>query len=160
MANSKHTLLYIAALALFCGLLTACDQKAVYYHYEQTPLTGWDKNDTLSFVIGPLSVSGHYMEEVGLRISGEYPFTGLNLIVEQRNKSKQLLRVDTLVCNLINEQGNAKGRGVSQFQYLFPLSTMDLQEGDELFVTIRHDMKRDILPGISDVGLRLVRSAH
>ena len=160
MANSKHTLLYIAALALFCALLTACDQKAVYYHYEQTPLTGWDKNDTLSFVIGPLSVSGRYMEEVGLRISGEYPFTGLNLIVEQRNKSKQLLRVDTLVCNLINEQGNAKGRGVSQFQYLFPLFTMDLQEGDELFVTVRHDMKRDILPGISDVGLRLVRSAR
>ena len=160
MANSKHTLLYIAALALFCVLLTACDQKAVYYHYEQTPLTGWDKNDTLSFVIGPLSASGRYMEEVGLRISGEYPFTGLNLIVEQRNKSKQLLRVDTLVCNLINEQGNAKGRGVSQFQYLFPLFTMDLQEGDELFVTVRHDMKRDILPGISDVGLRLVRSAR
>lgn len=160
MSKSKYTLLYIVAIALFCVVLTACNQKTVYYHYEHTSLTGWDKNDTLSFAIGPVSVSGRYLEEIGLRISGEYPFTGLNLIVEQRNKSKQLLRVDTLVCNLINEQGNAKGRGVSQFQYLFPLSTMDLQEGDELFVTIRHDMKRDILPGISDVGLRLVRSAR
>ena len=160
MTNSKHTLLYIVAWVLFCVLLTACNQKTVYYHYEQTPLTGWDKNDTLSFVIGPLSASGRYMEEVGLRISGEYPFTGLNLIVEQKNKSKQLLRVDTLACKLINEQGNAKGRGMSQFQYLFPLSTVDLQEGDELHVTVRHDMKRDILPGISDIGLRLVRSTR
>ena len=158
MANSKHTLLYLSALTLFCVLVTACNQKTVYYHYEQTPMTGWDKNDTLSFVIGPISSSGRYQEELGLRISGEYPFTGLNLIVEQRNKSKQLLRVDTLACNLINEQGNVKGRGVSQFQYLFPLTIMDLQENDQLFVKVRHDMKRDILPGISDVGLRLVRN--
>ena len=158
MANNKHTLLYLSALTLFCVLVTACNQKTVYYHYEQTPMTGWDKNDTLSFVIGPISSSGRYQEELGLRISGEYPFTGLNLIVEQRNKSKQLLRVDTLACNLINEQGNVKGRGVSQFQYLFPLTIMDLQENDQLFVKVRHDMKRDILPGISDVGLRLVRN--
>ncbi len=158
MANSKHTLLYIIALVLCGVMLTACDQKTVYYHFEQTPLAGWDKHDTLSFVIGPVSVSGRYMEEIGLRISGDYPFTGLNLIVEQKNESGKLLRADTLACNLINEQGNAKGRGVSQYQYLLPLTSIDLQADDKLYVTIRHDMKRDILPGVSDIGLRLVRS--
>ena len=158
MANSKHTLLYIIALALFCVLATACDQKTAYYHYEHTPLSGWDKNDTLTFVIGPVSASDRYMEELGLRISGEYPFMGLDLIIEQRNKSKQLLRVDTLACNLVNEHGRVKGRGVSQFQYTFPLAAMDLQEDEQLYVKVRHDMKRDILPGISDIGLRVVRS--
>lgn len=118
-------------------------------------MTGWDKNDTLFFVVGPVSVSGRYQEDIGLRISGEYPFTGLNLIIEQKNESKQLLRVDTLSCNLISERGHAKGKGLSQFQYLFPLPTVDLQEGALLYVSVRHDMKRDILPGISDVGFRL-----
>ena len=47
---------------------------------------------------------------------------------------------------------------MSQFQYTFPLSAMDLEEDELLYVKIRHDMKRDILPGISDVGLRVVRS--
>ena len=158
MSKSKHTLLYIVAIALFCVVLTACNQKTVYYHYEHTPLTGWDKNDTLSFAIGPVSASGRYLEEIGLRISGEYPFTGLNLIVEQKNSSKQIVRIDTLACNLVNGQGNMEGRGVSQYQYLFPLSVLDLQEGEQLFVAVRHDMKRDILPGISDIGLRLVRN--
>jgi len=139
-------------------LVAACNQKTVYYHYEQTSLMGWDKNDTLTFTIGPVTASGHYLEEIGLRISGEYPFTGLNLIVEQRNSSKQILRVDTLACNLVNERGNVEGQGVSQFQYLFPLSTLDLGEGERLFITVRHDMKRDILPGISDIGLRLIRN--
>ena len=158
MANSKHTLLYITALALFCVLVAACNQKTAYCHYEHTPMSGWDKNDTLTFVIGPVTASGRYAEEIGLRISGEYPFMGLNLIIEQRNKSKQLLRVDTLACNLVNEQGHVQGRGVSQFQYTFPLSAIDLQEEEQLYVKVRHDMKRDILPGISDVGLRVVRS--
>ena len=158
MANSKHTLLYITALALFCVLVTACNQQTAYYHYEHTPMTGWDKNDTLTCVIGPVSASGRYTEEIGLRISGEYPFMSLNLIIEQRNKSKQLLRVDTLACSLVDEQGHVQGRGVSQFQFTFPLSAMDLQEDEQLYVKVRHDMKRDILPGISDVGLRVVRS--
>ena len=158
MANSRHTLLYIVLLALFSVLVTACNQKTVYYHYEHTSLAGWDKNDTLTFVLGPMSASGNYMEEIGLRISGEYPFTGLNLIVEQKNSSKQIVRIDTLACNLVNGQGNMEGRGVSQYQYLFPLSVLDLQEGEQLFVAVRHDMKRDILPGISDIGLRLIRN--
>ena len=158
MANSRHTLLYIVLLALFSVLVTACNQKTVYYHYEHTSLAGWDKNDTLTFVLGPVSASGNYMEEIGLRISGEYPFTGLNLIVEQKNSSKQIVRIDTLACNLVNGQGNMEGRGVSQYQYLFPLSVLDLQEGEQLFVAVRHDMKRDILPGISDIGLRLIRN--
>ena len=158
MANSKRTLLYIMSLALCCVLTTAGQQKAVYYHYEQTPLMGWDKNDTLSFALGPLSASGTYVQEIGLRISGEYPFTGLNLIVEQHGKAGQMLRVDTLVCNLINEKGNAKGNGVSHLQYQFRLATLALEEGDEINVKVRHDMKRDILPGISDIGLRMARN--
>ena len=64
MANSKRTLLYITALALLCVLVTACNQKTAYYHYEHTPMTGWDKNDTLTFVMGPVSASDRYMEEL------------------------------------------------------------------------------------------------
>jgi gliding motility-associated lipoprotein GldH len=158
MANSKYTLLYIGALVLFSVFLTACKENTVYYHYEQTSLAGWEKNDTLTFAVGPLSASGSYKEEIGLRISGAYPFMSLNLIIEQRNASKQVIDIDTLVCNLINRQGNAEGQGVSQFQYIFPLKTMDLQEGEQLFVSVRHDMKRDILPGVADIGLRLLRN--
>ena len=34
---------------------------------------------------------------------------------------------------------------------------IDLRRGDSIRVDIRHDMKRDILPGISNVGLKIVR---
>lgn len=155
--NSKHTLLYICSISLLIMLLTACNKRTVYYHYEHTPLTGWERNDTISFVAGPFDKDGLYEEEVGLRITGEYPFMGLNMIVEQQIASTQESRRDTLVCDLVNENGSVNGAGVSQYQYMFRLSTLELQAGEKLFVAIRHDMKREILPGISDVGVKISR---
>ena len=114
MPNSKHTLLYISSLALLIMLLTACDKRTVYHHYEHTPLSGWERNDTLSFVVGPVGESGPYVEDLGLRIGNEYPFMSLNLIVDQEVSSTHEKRRDTLVCDLINEQGIVKKKGVRQ----------------------------------------------
>jgi len=157
MPNSKYTLLYISSLTLLILLLTACDKRTVYNHYEHTPLSGWERNDTLSFAVGPVGESGSYVEDLGLRISNEYPFMSLSLIVDQEVSSTHEKRRDTLACDLISGQGVVKGQGVSQYQYSFHLTTMELQSGDKLYVSVRHDMKREILPGISDVGLKLSR---
>jgi hypothetical protein len=34
---------------------------------------------------------------------------------------------------------------------------LQLQEGDSLHVVVRHNMKREILPGIFDVGIKLLK---
>ncbi len=165
-------------------LLTACDRRTVYNHFEHTPVTGWEKNDTLTFVTDPVPQAGNYHEQVGLRITGDYPFLQLYLIIEQRvlpsatttegsndvqtsnikhqtsdikNQTVQPRR-DTLNCSVINERGNATGDGVGQFQYEFPFTTLSLNEGERLHITIRHDMKREILPGVTDVGLRVTKA--
>ena len=62
---------------------------------------------------------------------------------------------DTLDCELIDERGNAIGQGVGQYQYLFPLKTMQLHQGDSLHLSVHHDMKREILPGITGVGIKV-----
>ena len=64
-------------------------------------------------------------------------------------------RRDTLNCDLIDKHGNNKRSGVSQYQYLFPLKTLPLQRGDSLHLEVHHDMKREILPGITSVGIRM-----
>ena len=136
-------------------LMTACDSNTVYDHYEQTPVGGWEKNDTLVFLTDPIAQGGRYKEEIGLRIKGDYPFMGLNLVVEQTILPSREKHTSTLSCQLIDEHGNAKGRGVSHYQYLFHLTTLDMKRGERLRVAIRHGMKREILPGISDIGIRL-----
>lgn len=143
--------------AVAAVMLTACKQDTVYYHYEHVPVAGWEKNDTLVFDIPAMKDDGSYIQEVGVCISGDYPFMGLNLVVEQQATKSHEQRTDTLVCRLIDKQGNAKGRGVSQFQYLFHLNTLRLHKDERLRVAIRHDMKREILPGIADIGIKLSR---
>ncbi|MBR1688355.1 MAG: gliding motility lipoprotein GldH [Prevotella sp.] len=150
----KHSLAAVAAAALLTGM-AACNRKTVYDHYSHTPVAGWERNDTLSFDIKPMAAGGEYREEVGLRINDAYPFMGLSLVIEQTILPAHLIRSDTLNCKLIDEHGTVKGHGISTYQYNFHLTTLTLNEGDSLHIAVRHNMKREILPGISDIGIRL-----
>ena len=140
--------------------MSACNDNTVYSQYEHTPIYGWEKNDTLSFIVPPMTSSGNYTEEIGLSISGNYPFLGLTLVTEQTIMPSMETRRDTLNCDLIDKHGNNKGSGVSQYQHLFHLTTLRLKEGESMHIAIRHDMKREILPGICDVGVTLRKAAN
>ena len=155
MQRSKHGLRWLAITAVACGMMTACIDNTVYHHYEHTPLAGWERNDTLKFLVPHAMQKGQYEEEIGLRINGDYPFLGLRLIVSQTIYPKHQTFTDTLDCEVINKNGNATGKGITMYQYLFHLTTLQLEKGDSLSVSIRHDMKREILPGIADVGVKL-----
>ena len=136
-------------------LLTACKQSTVYYHYENTPEGGWEKNDVLTFDVDTMRSDGTYQEALAMRISNKYPFMQLTIIVEQTVYPAGTTMTDTLDCHLIDERGNTTGQGISQYQYLFPLKSLQLHRGDSLHLSVHHDMKREILPGITGVGIKI-----
>lgn len=155
--NLKKFSSYAVVLTAMAALLGACSGGTVYDQYDHTPLSGWEKNDTLSFDIPPMKHTALYREELGLRINGAFPFKSLQLIVEQKFLASKRIRRDTLNCRLIDNDGNVKGRGVSFYQYLFHIDDMEIEQGDSLRINIRHNMKREILPGIADVGIKFTR---
>ena len=154
MNNSKCIALLAAMLLL---VLSACNRKFVYDRYLSTPISGWEKNDTLSYDIRPVSGTDTYDMWLGLRTSEAYPFTAITLIVEQHIYPKDTIVNDTVNCKLTDRHGNASGTGVNFHQYRFPVTELQLQDGDSIHIRVRHDMKREILPGISDVGISLRR---
>ena len=154
MNNSKCIALLAAMLLL---VLSACNRKLVYDRYLSTPISGWEKNDTLSYDIRPVSGTDTYDMWLGLRTSEAYPFTAITLIVEQHIYPKDTIVNDTVNCKLTDRHGNASGTGVNFHQYRFPVTELQLQDGDSIHIRIRHDMKREILPCISDVGISLRR---
>lgn len=85
----------------------------------------------------------------------------LTLIVETKKwgkadkPSEYTAMADTVQCDLMDKNGVTKGQGISSFQYNVPFAIHKYQAGDSLHIEIRHDMKREILPGISDVGLKI-----
>lgn len=154
---NRHTLLYIYIVVCLAIICVACNQGTVYYQYETTYLNGWERNDTITFQTESVDVAGNYLEEVGLRINGEYPFMGLTLVVQQTVMPSGKQYTDTLTSQLIDDDGNAIGQGINHYQYMFPVTTLKLDKGEHVRVAIHHCMKREILPGIMDVGLKLSR---
>lgn len=141
-------------LFIYILVLSACGNK-VYDRYEHAPVEGWEKNDTLSFHVPKMAGAGVYEEELGLRIDNSFPFMRLTLIVETTViPGYQVLR-DTVAPELVDAHGRHTGNGISHFQYTVPVREIHLKEGDSLRICIRHDMKREIMPGISDVGIIL-----
>lgn len=145
---------FMAAMLI---MIAACNRRLVYDKYVSTPVAGWEKNDTLSFEISPVDSAASYQSYLGLRITDAYPFTALTLIVEQHVYPRDEIKIDTVHCQLTDNRGNATGNGLSYHQYKFPITLMQLQHGDSIHVRVRHDMKREILPGVSDIGMSLRR---
>ena len=150
--TNKH---WLSLILLAVCLFTACKQSTVYFHDEEIPESGWEKNDLLTFDTDRLADDATYQEELALRINSKYPFMQLTLIVEQTVYPAGKTMTDTLNCNLIDEHGNATGKGISQHQYLFPLKSLQLQRADSLHLSVHHNMKREILPGITGIGIKL-----
>lgn len=148
----EHFLLMV--VVLLTTIIMSCDN-VTYYHFNHTPLNGWEKNDTLVYDIPPLPEPGKYREYISMRINESYPFKSVYLIIEQYTYPGKRITRDTLSCNLVNAKGERTGNGISYYQYNYLLREKDFRRGDSLHITIRHDMKREILPGISDVGFKL-----
>ena len=142
--RSRHVITFLVLLLI----ISSCTRKTVYHHH-----------------VAPMKKSAVLREEVGLRINSLYPFMGLSLIVQQTTLHRQeekgnvmrnhITRTDTLNCNLIDQRGNTKGKGINFYQYDFHLTDLSLNDGDSLCIAIHHNMKREILPGIVDVGIKL-----
>ena len=144
----------IVAVALTLG---ACNRSTVFNEYKPTPLAGWEKNDTLVFELKPVEEEMEVRQTVGLRINDAYPFKALCLIVDQMVFPEKTIMSDTINCQLFDNDGKNQGHGVSLYQYTFPVGARRLKNGDSLVIRIRHNMKREIVPGVSDVGVSLQR---
>lgn len=151
------TLFAAAFTGLSATILAACSTNTVYDSYEHAPVSGWEKNDTLVFDVPRMTAAGNYRQQIGLRMTGTYPFTSISLIVEQKVIPSGRVLTDTLKCQVTDERGNFLGQGISAYQYSFDLKELTLNSGDSLHVTVRHNMKREILPGVSDIGLEMKR---
>ena len=138
-------------------IASACNNRTVYSHYEHVPIAGWERNDTLFFHLKPVTTDGTYHEELALRINDGYPFQSLSLIIKQTVYPNGFVFRDTLNCTLIDNNGRVKGNGASIYQYSYHFNDIQLAEGDSVVVSVRHNMKREILPAISDVGLVVSR---
>ena len=153
--QSRHFLILIILVTglLFC----ACNRQKKYSHFEHVSETGWEKVDTIAFDIPPVTESGAYHEKLELRIDANFPYQSLTMEVSQTIFPEGRQESYTKTCPLIDKNGNIKGAGLSLFSYTVPFNTIQLNHGDSLHITVVHCMKREIMPGVTDVGITLAK---
>lgn len=140
---------------LLATIISACESKVAYDRYDDVSVAGWNKTDSLRFDIPPVDTTGTYSMEGGLRINGAFPFMSITLIVNTTIPNRHIARTDTVTCQTISKNGKPIGKGVNFFQTRFPITNMQLTKGDSLHITVRHGMRREELPGVINVGVKL-----
>lgn len=144
----------LSALCLL-GFCSACIGETYLHQYQPVGEEGWNKADTLTFPLSPLSADTLFDTHVGLRITPNFPYSKLWLAVRYDLKNPDTIYTDTLCLELSDTLGVMKGRGVTRLQYEHPALPLRLKEQQSGQLRIFHLMKKEILPDVCEVGLRL-----
>ena len=149
--RNRLSVVTVVLLMMLCG----CQQQTVFHQFRHISEPGWDKTDTLHFDIAPLQHDGTYRLEAELRTTKHYPFLQLAIEIDQTIYPSKKALNNKIDCDLVSEEGVIGGDGISYFQYRFHVRDISLRQGDSIHLCVTHNMKREIMPGIADVGLHL-----
>ena len=145
----------IIALTMAALTLSACHRGVIYSHYAHVDNDGWERNDTMHFYVPRVQKPGVYHQQVMLRTDNSLPFLGISVIVEQEIFPRGEHKRKRIACPLVEKNGHVMGKGISCYQYCFDVDSVELYEGDSLHVYVMHHMKRENMPGITDVGIEI-----
>ena len=163
MRSAGRKWAFVSSFFAAC-LLFSCSDRPVYDEYQHVPAEGWERGDSRLFAVSPVAEGGLFDVAISLRTTAAYPFMSLALVVETEIVDTNALgaadsrtKADTLRCPITDVWGRSKGQGVSLHQFNFPAWPVNLRAGDSLCVRVRHCMRRNLLPGVCDLGVCLTR---
>lgn len=161
----KGRMRYAGFLSVAVCLLSACHTNTQYHVYQPVlGEEGWQKADTVAFDLPPEVPAGTYQLEVGIRHTGAYPYRDIWLSVTQVDGDSLPSHTDTLHIYLADEKGQWQHEGAvgGLFQATYVWDKPVVWGTDSLGRSFRiaHLMRKNPLPGISDVGVRLFFSGR
>lgn len=144
-------------LFLVCAvaILSACHNDGTqYYRYSPIKAGGWERTDSLTYAL-PANFTYHQFEaEIGVRHDDTYPYQDLWLAVV--HPLTPTIHPDTLHVILADEQGNWKGKGTAGcFRQCVSYGGKIVCYPADSVLQIVSLMKDSVLPGVSDIGLKL-----
>ena len=163
MKHKVSTLLYIIALMVITMGAGSCSDPRTYNRYKSVSLQGWSRKDTLTFDI-PRQWEGKYQLDLCLRAAQTYPYRNISMIIERKviyyrqRKKREKTYNDTINCEIINDKGILVGhKGITSTEIRQAITSFHLNRNDSMQVKIHHIMSREIIPGISDIGVKILK---
>ena len=151
----KH-IIFIYCSLLF--LLSSCNTADTAYHrYVQIGDDGWENCDTLVFTVDTIRLFGDYTSYVCLRTHPDFPYRYLSVLVEQTDLRKGVRQKKEVRVEIVNKDGAQEGTGLTFHTYEVPLFKHWMGPGDSVRIAVKHNMTREQMPGIMNVGVKLKR---
>ncbi len=153
MNSHKIASLLILFVSILSLLISCIDQDILLHEYSAIDNEEWNINDSLHFEVDSVMHSGKYETTLELRTNAKYPYRNISIVMTQSLRNGNNIISKTLNYDIVDAQGNKNGEGITYLTHRIPFCTMDLQNGDTIDITIKHNMQDNILPGITDVGV-------
>ncbi len=156
MESTPPSKLSTAALLLYillCGV--ACTRGTRLHHYQAVPRTGWSRADTLVFPLPASPADTSYRGTLGMRVSPAFPYRTLWLALRYDLSHPDTSYTDTLCCAFCDSTGRLTGLGITRLQYQHPLPPFRLRAGQGGNLRIHHLMKKESIPEVYEVGIRM-----
>jgi gliding motility-associated lipoprotein GldH len=157
MSRSKRFIFYAMSLVM----LVACRREGIVYDaYKTIPSDGWSKDSVACFnvnVTDTLSTNNVY---INLRNNSSYPYCNIYLFVKATSPAGDIAS-DTVEYMLADVYGRWYGKGFSKLidnRLAFRKFVRFPYKGVYRF-EIKQGMRMDMLPEISDVGLRIEQAS-
>lgn len=144
-------------LFLFFLLLTGCSQEETFSRFYSFPDSVWKKEDIAVFQVNIPDKNKEYEVSIDIRNNNEYPFQNLWLFVELSDHADNVLSRDTINVELADIYGKWHGKGLSVYTYsLVYHKNMQYPDSGLYVYSIQQGMRSESLPGVSDIGLRVL----
>jgi len=157
--NSKlyHIFILVAVLS-FC----ACSGKTVFSEYQPLPREGWHADSALCFGFAAPDTISPYDVIISIRHTQQYPYQNMWLFISGNRTAVtgHLSSRDTIEFFLADDRGRWLGNGYGNLREM-PVLYMHnhiFRSTDTLSLCIEQAMRENTLRGISDVGVKIVKS--
>lgn len=148
--------LYLLFVACVCG---ACNTNGNVVFEQNIPIDEgvWNKDNVATIVFQAADTIDYYDLQLYVRNRNDYPYSNLYLFVTVTAPTGAIV-TDTVQYTLADDHGKWLGKGGSQFwdnRFPFRYNVRFAAKGDYTF-QIRQGMRNNELPGIVDVGVRVL----
>ena len=153
--TTKATLQRTITAAILTLLLSSCIGDIVQHQYRHISMDGWSRNDTIAFELPPANMEGRYAVDTEIRSAHQFPYRRVYLIRELSLQSPIKIHKDTVCIEMGSSEAYSKGKGVTMKAYSHSDTTLVLKKGQKGNMKLYHIMSREVLPHITDIGIKV-----
>jgi len=151
MKEEAMTIKDIVLIALSSLLLTACGRATLFSDYQSVDINGWSMDSVVTFSVPITDTVNAYDVVLHVRHIDSYAYQNMWLFVKDGEKT------DTIEFYLANDRGQWLGNGHSLIDMPI-LYREQTQFKDSIYtLSIQQAMRDILLPGVSDIGVEIVR---